>query len=116
MIYLSVVFLGGLSIYQQYKIYKSNKQIISLNQRIIQLDSNVQEGQKQISQLKANIKSKTKKISTLEKKLLATQNELKDMKEMEVKIKKSFLASKTKKLFQENFPTREVLVIVIQHN
>ncbi|GAB6888856.1 hypothetical protein JCM13304A_23560 [Desulfothermus okinawensis JCM 13304] len=88
MIYLSVVFLGGLSIYQQYKIYKSNKQIISLNQRIIQLDSNVQEGQKQISQLKANIKSKTKKISTLEKKLLATQNELKDMKEMEVKIKK----------------------------
>ena len=94
--------MGGLSIYQQFKISNSKKEIISLNEKIAELTTVLKKEQQRILGLEQDLKQKIKKISSLEQKLSTVQKELTDMEEMEDKIK-NFLGLESEETSSDKF-------------
>lgn len=94
--------MGGVSIYQQFKISNSKKEIISLSKKIDELTTTLKKEQQRIYGLEQDLKQKIKKISSLEQRLSTVQKELTDMEEMEDKIKK-FLGLESEETKSDKF-------------
>ena len=88
LLYISVVSLIGISIYQHVYIAKVKHDLLKSTNEIKRINSLLKEKNLKIVSLKESLNLKAKKISDLQDKLTAVQNEIEEMKQMEIKIRK----------------------------